>query len=500
MKNIMDTDFEIIMPDNWDELAQGATIKVIGVGGGGNNAVNHMSNSGIVGVDFLVCNTDGQVLRKSPIQNKIQLGDELTRGRGAGCDPEIGKQAAIESTDKIKVALGDNKKTEMVFITAGMGGGTGTGAAPVIAQVAKEMGILTVAIVTLPFRDEGQEPQRRALEGIKELKNYVDALLLISNNKLYEMFGDLSLREGFKKADEVLACAAKGIAEIITKPGYINVDFADVKKVMANSGVALLGTGHGEGEKRAVNAVEAALSSPLLNNNSIKGAKNILVNITTSNEIKYEIRMSELGDIMSYIQREAGNADNIKRGVVYDDMLADELIVTIVATGFKVNDIPELKPDADKDKEKIPLNPPHQNVQLEINNVIQDNNDTSFLTNEIVENIVDKNDCENIEKPFPDKEKQIYVKEKEVDLRLQVEEFLDIQTNNNTNIVKKQLTGLKKQEILLLEKVPAYKRKNIEIETEQQSNQCIATETLEKSATNEYILRSNNAYLNPEVD
>ena len=496
----MNNDFEI-MPD-WDELAQGATIKVIGVGGGGNNAVNHMENSGIVGVDFVICNTDGQVLRRSPIKNKIQLGDELTRGRGAGCDPEVGKQAAIESTDKIKIILGDNKKTEMAFITAGMGGGTGTGATPVIAQVAKEMGILTVAIVTLPFRDEGQEPQRRALEGIKELKNCVDALLLISNNKLYEMFGDLSLREGFKKADEVLACAAKGIAEIITKPGYINVDFADVKKVMANSGVALLGTGHGQGEKRAINAAVEALKSPLLNNNSIKGAKNILVNITTSSETKYEIRMSELGDIMNYIQREAGNADNIKRGVVYDDTLADELIVTIVATGFKMNDIPEFYPVTDKEKEKIPLeNRYQQDIPLEIKPPINEDDDIFFNEN-ITHKIVDNN-TEKYDDVLPkNDEKQMFVKE--VDLRLQVEEFLEVQANNNansnTNIVKRQLTGLKKQEILQLEKIPAYKRKNIEIENEQQSNQCIATEVLEKNVNNEYILRSNNAYLNPDVD
>lgn len=493
----MNSDFEI-MPD-WGELAQGAIIKVIGVGGSGNNAVNHMANLGITGVDFIVCNTDGQVLHKSPIQNKIQLGEELTRGRGAGCNPEVGKQAAIESIDKIKNALGNNKKTEMVFVTAGMGGGTGTGAAPVIAQVAKEMGILTVAIVTMPFRDEGYEPQRRAIAGIKELKNYVDSLLLISNNKLYEMYGDLSLREGFKKADGVLACAAKGIAEIITKSGYINVDFADVKRVMENSGVALLGTGRGEGTKRATDAVDEALKSPLLNNNSINGAKNILVNITTSSDPKHEIRMSELGDIMSYIQREAGNAENIKRGVVLDDTLADELIVTIVATGFKMNDIPEIRIDNAEKTEKIPLDsaPFQQNIQFEIRKPANEDELYNMSEETIHEMVDNKNDETDELLPEYDA-KQIYVKETE--FIVPMEEISDIQADSNTGIIKKQLTGLKKQEILQLEKIPAYKRKSIEIETEQQSNQCIAAEILEKKANNEYTLRTNNAYLNPIPD
>ena len=498
----MSNDFEI-MPTDWDELAQGAIIKVIGVGGGGNNAVNHMANLGIAGVDFVVCNTDGQVLQKSPIQNKIQLGDELTRGRGAGCDPEIGKKAALESIDKIKVILGDNKKTEMVFITAGMGGGTGTGAAPVIAQAAKEMGILTVAIVTLPFKDEGKEPQRRAISGINELKDYVDSLLLISNNKLYEMFGDLSLREGFNKADSVLACATKGIAEIITKSGYINVDFADVKKVMERSGVALLGTGRGEGENRAAKAVDEALKSPLLDNNSIRGAKNILVNITTSTNPQYEIRLMELGDIMSCIQREAGCAENIKRGVVYDESIKDELIVTIVATGFAMKDISEIIviPDDKPQPDRIPLDPPpsQQKIVFEINKpVIEDDYETDWNRDEAQE-FIDSESDESDENLQENDGNQMYVKD--VDTELQIHEFVEAQANdNNTNIKKVQLTGLKKQEILQLENIPAYKRKNIIIENEQQSNQSVATEVLEKTETNEYILRSNNAYLNPEID
>ncbi|MDR3286502.1 MAG: cell division protein FtsZ [Prevotellaceae bacterium] len=493
----MNDDFEIDITPEWD-MSQGAIIKVIGVGGGGNNAVNYMAELGIAGVDFVICNTDGQVLQRSSIKNKIQLGGELTRGRGAGCDPEIGKQAAIESIDKIKLELSNN--TEMIFITAGMGGGTGTGATPVIAKIAKEMDILTVAIVTLPFKDEGLEPQRRAIEGINELRHYVDSLLLISNNKLYEMYGDLSLRDGFKKADKILASAAKGIAEIITKPGYINVDFADVKKVMKNSGVALLGTGRGIGENRAVNAVDEALKSPLLNNNSIKGAKNILVNITSS-ETK-EIKLSELGDIMNYIQREAGTAENIKRGVIYDQSLGDELIITIVATGFQMNDIPELyirNPIAEKEKKiiyTIDNNCMQQDIPFEINKPISEDEENF----EYSEQFTQTNDEILIE---ADDDNQIYAENNDFEHQFEhhINESDEINLNNNNNIiVKRQLTGLKKQEILQLEKEPAYKRKNIVVNNEQQSNQNIASEALEKTDDNKFVLRTNNTYLNPQVD
>ncbi|MDR0419844.1 MAG: cell division protein FtsZ [Prevotellaceae bacterium] len=484
----MDTNFNFI--PEWN-MSQGAIIKVIGVGGGGNNAVNYMADLGIVGVDFAICNTDGQALKDSPIKTKIQLGCELTRGRGAGCDPEIGKQAAIESAESIKAALSDN--TEMIFITAGMGGGTGTGAAPVIAKIAKEMDILTVAIVTLPFKDEGLDPRRKAIAGINELKNHVDSLLLISNNKLYEMYGDLPLRDGFKKADKILASAAKGIAEIITKSGYINVDFADVKKVMKNSGVALLGTGYGTGAKRAIDAVDAALKSPLLNNNSIKGAKNILVNITSS-ETK-EIRLAELGEIMNYIQLEAGTAENIKRGVVYDQSLDDELSITIVATGFEMNDIPEL--DIPKPPEIVTVDEKNtqQYIEFEINNTT--NQDDEFVDDEILPQINDDISENNDE--FDKDNIEIQVKNKSFNLN--VEEFIDAKQDNDENTVeKRRLTALKKQEILQLENEPAFKRKNIAIETQQQSNQNITGKTLEKDNDNKFVLRQNNAYLNPEVD
>ncbi|MDR1553958.1 MAG: cell division protein FtsZ [Prevotellaceae bacterium] len=491
----MDGNFEFI-PD-WD-MSQGAIIKVIGVGGGGNNAVNYMADLGIAGVNFAVCNTDGQALKNSPIKTKIQIGRELTRGRGAGCDPEVGKQAAIESIENIKAALNDN--TEMVFITAGMGGGTGTGAAPIIAQIAKEMNILTVAIVTLPFRDEGLDPSAKAIAGVKELKNHVDSLLLIDNNKLYEMYGDLPLRDGFKKADKILASAAKGIAEIITKPGYINVDFADVKKVMKNSGVALLGTGYGTGEKRAMDAVDAALKSPLLNNNSIKGAKNILVNIT-SGETK-EVTFSELRGIMDYIQREAGRVETIKRGVVYDQSFDDEVSITIVATGFRMNDIPELYTPESPIIICVDEDITQQKIEFQVNKPKDE--DEHFIDND---DIINDESLTQIDDDISENENDELYDENEIKVIVKNEnsmlqnEIIDTKSNDNRNIVeKKPLTGLNKQEILQLENEPAFKRKNIMIETQSQSNQNVTGKTLEKTSDNKFVLRQTNAYLNPEVD
>ena len=257
-------------------------IKVIGVGGGGSNAVNHMFKQGIKDVDFMVCNTDAQALINSPVPIKIQLGNSLTEGRGAGNKPDVGRQSAIENLQDVIDILAGN--TKMVFITAGMGGGTGTGAAPVIAKTAKEMGILTVAIVTMPFKFEGQTRINQAIEGINEIKNYVDSLLVIHNEKLREMFGDLKLSDAFTRADNVLTTAARGIAEIITVHGYINVDFADVQTIMTNSGVAIMGSAIADGENRALEAIQEALNSPLLNNNDIRGDKNILLNITSGED------------------------------------------------------------------------------------------------------------------------------------------------------------------------------------------------------------------------
>jgi len=307
-------------------------IKVIGVGGGGSNAVNHMYQAGINGVDFMVCNTDQQALDISPVPLKVQLGSTLTEGRGAGSIPDVGKNAASENIDEIKEIL--NKNTKMVFITAGMGGGTGTGAAPVIAKVAKEMGVLTVGIVTMPFFFEGRKRRQQAEQGIEEIRESVDTLLIINNEKLREMCGNLPIAAAFAMADDVLSTAAKGIAEIITRTGYINVDFEDVRTVMVDSGVAIMGSASAAGEDRATKAVEKALSSPLLNDNNIEGARYVLLNISFGNE---EVLMDEISDITDYIQEEAGSSADVIWGYGIDESLGDKLSVTIIATGFNSN-------------------------------------------------------------------------------------------------------------------------------------------------------------------
>ncbi len=305
-------------------------IKVIGVGGGGGNAVNHMHEQGIKGVDFIICNTDLQALEASAIPNKIQLGASLTQGLGAGANPEVGKKAAMEAIEDIIDMLGVN--TKMLFITAGMGGGTGTGAAPIIAKTAKEMDILTVGIVTTPFNFEGKKRKTFADEGLENLKRSVDCLLIISNDKIKDMYGNLALREAFGHANNILTTAAKGIAEIITHPGYINVDFEDVKTVMKSSGVALMGSAMAEGEDRALVAVKAALASPLLNDNQIVGAKNILLNISSGTE---EILMEEFEQISAYIQNESGLSAELILGTSFDESLGNKISVTLIATGFE---------------------------------------------------------------------------------------------------------------------------------------------------------------------
>lgn len=314
-------------------------IKVIGVGGGGSNAVNHMFSQGIKGVDFLICNTDQQALDISPVGEKLQLGGTLTEGMGAGSIPDVGRNAAIESADDI-VKIFD-AETRMVFITAGMGGGTGTGAAPIIATAARELGILTVGIVTLPFIFEGRKRKQQAEKGIEELRGAVDTLLIINNDKLRQMFGNLKMSEVFAQADNVLTIAAKGIAEIITRTGHINVDFQDVSTVMRNSGVAVMGAAVATGENRAIKAVENALSSPLLNDNDIKGARFILLNMEFGAE---EITMDEIADITDYIQEEAGATADIIWGYGQNEEMTEGLSVTLIATGFdlantSVNDV-----------------------------------------------------------------------------------------------------------------------------------------------------------------
>ncbi|WP_343565529.1 cell division protein FtsZ [Sphingobacterium sp.] len=329
---------------------QSSIIKVIGVGGGGGNAVNHMYKQGISGVDFIVCNTDAQALELSPIPNKVQLGISLTEGMGAGADPDVGENSAIESIEDIKRMLGTN--TKMLFITAGMGGGTGTGASPVLAKAAKELGILTVAIVTTPFTFEGKRRRSQAEEGLSELRKYVDSYLVISNDRLREIFGNLTMTAAFAKADDILTTAAKGIAEIITIPGYVNVDFKDVRTVMNDSGVAIMGNAVAEGEDRALRAVEGALASPLLKDNEIEGARYILLNITSGTK---EVTMDEVAIITDYIQEKAGLSADLIWGNCIDENFEDELSVTIIATGFQTSE--ERDKERENTKVSMPLTP-----------------------------------------------------------------------------------------------------------------------------------------------
>ncbi|MCV2486407.1 cell division protein FtsZ [Flavobacterium sp. SH_e] len=310
---------------------QSNVIKVIGVGGGGSNAINHMFKQGIKGVDFIVCNTDSQALQNSSVPNKIQLGVNLTEGLGAGANPDVGQQSAIESISDIEKML--DRNTKMVFITAGMGGGTGTGAAPVIAQLAKEREILTVGIVTIPFQFEGKVRQEQAIIGIEKLRKQVDSLIVINNNKLREVYGNLGFKAGFSKADEVLATASRGIAEVITHHYTQNIDLRDAKTVLANSGTAIMGSSVATGENRAKDAIVSALDSPLLNDNKITGAKNVLLLIVSGTN---EITLDEIGEINDHIQAEAGYNANIIMGVGEDETLGEAIAVTIIATGFDV--------------------------------------------------------------------------------------------------------------------------------------------------------------------
>jgi len=327
------------MPKN-----QSSIIKVIGVGGGGSNAINHMFEQGIKGVDFIICNTDSQAIATSPVPTKLQLGDG---GLGAGSIPSVGQEAAHQKIDEIRDLL--EKGTKMLFITAGMGGGTGTGAAPVIAQAAKELGILTVGIVTIPFEFEGPKRKAQAEEGIMELKEHVDTLLIICNERLRELYGDLKLSQAFKKADNVLTTAAKGIAEIITVTGNINVDFEDVKTVMKDSGKAIMGSAEAEGENRAIEAVKAALESPLLNDNDIEGSSDVLLYIASGTE---EISMDEISEITNYIQKEAKSQAEIIWGNGMDENLGGKISVTIIATGFDSKARKQQK----KEEEKVRYN------------------------------------------------------------------------------------------------------------------------------------------------
>lgn len=452
------------IPVDWKEQG-GSIIKVIGVGGGGNNAVRNMYSKGIEGVDFVVCNTDEQVLLKSPIPHKIQLGVALTRGRGAGCDPEQGRKAAIENLDEVKKVLADN--AEMVFITAGMGGGTGTGAAPIIAKEAKEMGILTVAIVTLPFQDEGKEPYNRALNGLQELRQYVDSLLIINNQKLYEIYPDLSVFDAFPKADDIVATAAKSIAELITVEGYINVDFADVKMVMKDSGMALMGLGRANGEDRALTAAQQALNSPLLSDSDISGARNILVNISSG--IKNPLKMAELGQIMDYINIASGGRANFKRGVTKDESLDEDIAVTIVATGFSMNTFPDIEAHIEPVEEFIPL----EEGDKDSENEIKIKTKSIDLTDGIVDN----------------------------DISVKTIEFTPLPTTDKAASNSIPLAGgqqLKETELTQLETIPAYMRKNIEINLKGNASGEVSKHKLSENNGSHSL--GENTFLDRDVD
>lgn len=475
-------------------------IKVIGVGGGGSNAVNHMFELGIKDVDFVVCNTDGQALENSPVQNKIQLGSSLTEGRGAGNKPEIGKQAAIENIQDVIDVLSDG--TKMVFVTAGMGGGTGTGAAPIIAKAAKELGLLTVAIVTIPFRNEGKRRIAQAMEGIEELEKHVDSLLVINNEKIREIYGDLRISEAFSRADDVLAIAAKGIAEIITVHGYINVDFADVETVMTNSGVAIMGSAMASGENRAIKAVEEALSSPLLNNNDISGARNILLNITSG---VHEITMDEVGQITDYIQAAAGEDADLIWGNGTDDRLEENLNVTIIATGFGTNSIPELYAR----KKKVDVIP--------LDGEVSTNREVKQPLFEIKEKPAAP---PKKEKPKTDKYQRVIEFDLTQDDKLynlesepSADDELDFQVSTVTpksteakpavkgQVMRSEPTPLPtKDSFDQMEKIPAYKRKNIKFDDSTLSKKPNVSRYTLNQEDGDIFLRNDNAYLHDNVD
>ncbi len=427
------------MADFVMERTPGAEIKVIGVGGGGGNAVNHMFKHGIRDVDFVVCNTDAQAMEASAVRTRVQLGASLTEGRGAGNKPDVGKQAAIENIEDVKNTLSEN--TKMVFVTAGMGGGTGTGAAPVIAQCCKEQGYLTVAIVTIPFRNEGRRRIKQAYEGIKELAAYVDSLLVINNERIREMYGDFGISEAFAKADNVLATAAKGIAEIITVPGYINVDFADVETVMRKSGMAVMGTGVSEEEDRAEDAVRKALNSPLLNDNEIRGARNILVNINSGNK---EVTMDEVGRITDYVQNMAGFDADLIWGNGKDETLGEKLSVTVIATGFPTSIISELSEQSQKKVVSHTLE--KETVSAEKREHLSGRNSEdkrSQSTFEFEISNKSKNDDDEFESLYPITSRERSSAEKEIDI------------NDYEN--------LSDDDVDELENVPAFKRRNIRI-------------------------------------
>ncbi len=492
-------------------------IKVIGVGGGGSNAVNHMFQQGITDVDFIVCNTDQQALVNSPVPVKIHLGQTLTEGLGAGNKPEKGKEAAIENIEDVNAVLSNN--TKMVFITAGMGGGTGTGAAPVIAKAAKELKILTVGIVTIPFRFEGKRRIDQAINGVKEISKHVDSLLVINNERLREIYGNLGITDAFSRADDVLTVAAKGIAEIITKKGHVNVDFADVKTVMQESGVAIMGSAEAEGEGRAMKAIEEALNSPLLNNNDITGAKDILLNISFGEE---DLTTDELFDITQYAQDAAGHTADLIWGYNQDISLGKKINVTIIATGFETDIIPELYIQKPTKKKVIEI---EKETKPEIDEpVVNQKNDYS---DDIDFEIEYTNEEMNlVSKPINKKEisQQIIEEEEEEITSSYIQTKKSEQKNQNTldeeERVRKALERMKLMESMKqqkaanknvkversaktideLENEPAYKRRNIEMNHESTYNKNKEISRYTLSDDDDDLDLSENSFLHDNVD
>jgi cell division protein FtsZ len=483
-------------------------IKIIGVGGGGSNAVTHMYKQGIVGVDYAICNTDAQAMNLSPVPVRIALGSIITEGRGAGSKPDVGKRACIESIEEIKRFL--EHGTKMAFITAGMGGGTGTGAAPIIAKTAQEMGILTVGIVTLPFTFEGRTRVSNGYEGLEELRKNVDCLVVVSNDKLRQIHGNLSISQAFMNADNILCTAAKGIAEIITVPGYVNVDFEDVNTTMRQSGVAIMGTATFEGDNRARRAVDEALSSPLLEDNNIRGAKNILVNITSGNK---EATMDEIFEITEFVQEEAGTGANLIWGNCYDERLGDKIAVTIIATGFEQNEkrpIPGLRTENRvPERTVISLEDDVKKSRPSLSDVINDRpyipveekaaSTVEFEFDDIRETIDKYRKGPNA--PIADTYMSREEREKEMEeRRRRTEEVMrrkEDARNRQLNVVKLSSP----QTVIDLESQPAYLRRNINLDSiPDAQSQGMSSWTINLEEESAEIKMTGNSYLHDNVD
>lgn len=483
-------------------VERSSIIKVVGIGGGGNNAVNHMYERGIKDVNFVVCNTDHQALARSPVPIKVQLGASITEGRGAGSKPEVGRQAALENIKEVMDAISGN--TKMVFLTTGMGGGTGTGAIPVIAKACKDEGLLTIAVVTIPFKSEGKVRISYAIEGITQLSEFVDSLLVINNEKLREIYGDQGVSTAFAKADDILTTAVKGIAEIITVAGYINVDFADVQTVMKESGVAIMGTGTASGEGRALKAIENALSSPLLNSNDITGAKSILVNIISGKDSN-ELTMDELGEITDYMYEASSEEALIIRGLSQDPALGENISVTVIATGFPSNSI--LTPYKKPKPRKVELLTEQNPVPAHI---IPDKGEGSFSVHQKSSKSLISN-IDGDEQGKLDFDPDSFGEVTELRGIKEQDDFSEKENHKATlqkvkhmqNFFRKEGLSNKiiKDNIEAFEDVPAYVRRNMSVDSKGKANDSkVSKFTLSTGDDEEPVIRENNAYLNDNVD